>query len=433
MKATRIILTGFFVLSCFAAAAFGSMSTTVSSGAIAAPDKSDMQRLRWKNKTIKIAISSSLTRTNSNIKYDSDVVGAIRRSLLAWANVADVDLQVEFSDKQSVSPGGPAGDGVSLITIAQSPENVLFFSKDAESVSAKTRVFFNRRGFITEADIVLNPFEQFSTDGTFGTFDLESTMTHEIGHLLGLPHSGVLSSTMAMSFAKNGTMGVSDLSPRTLSASDIAAIRGLYGARAEAEDCCGGISGKLSLVSGRPARGLDVWAEEIGSGRVMGQTETLSDGTYRLGGLPVGEYTFYWKTNDIIAPTSTGELGNISIAAGDVKVVNEKIIVRSSNVVLKYIGLNGQLADYGISLRRARSYVVNLGGRNLDPDTLRVRTSSPYLKFARFSSAPQEFSEGISGVSFIVTVDPEIESGQYSLFLSENSSESSLVGAFNIE
>jgi len=430
MKAIRIILAGFFILSCFSIVAFGNVNTAVAAGV---PVKPGMQRLRWKNNTIKIAISNSLTRTSSNIKYDSDVAGAIRRSLQTWVNAADVDFLTDISDKQSVSPGGVAGDGVSVITIAQTPDNVLFFAKDAESVSAKTRVFFNRKGFITEADIVLNPFQQFSTDGTFGTFDLESTLIHEIGHLLGLHHSAVLSSTMAESFAKNGTMGVVDLSPRTLSESDISAIRELYGVPSETEDCCGVISGRLFTNSGRPGKTFQVWAEETVSGRVMAQTETALDGTFRLGGLPGGEYSVYWRTNDLFAASASNELGNVSIDAGESKIINEKITLRSSDGTLKYLGLNGQLADYGISLKRARSYVINLGGRNLDPEILKVRSSSPYIKFVRFSSASQEFSENISGISFIVTIDQEIETGQYSLFVSENGSESSLVGAFNIE
>ena len=177
------------------------------------PGRAKIQRLRWKGRTIKIDVSSSLTRPNTNIKYGSDVAGAIQRSIQAWQSAADIQISTEPSDKQSVSPAGLAGDTVSLITIAQTPENVLFFSKDSDSASAKTRIFFNRGGYITEADIVLNPFQQFSTDGTFGTFDLESTLTHEIGHLLGLRHSGVFGATMAESFARMGTFGIADFGP----------------------------------------------------------------------------------------------------------------------------------------------------------------------------------------------------------------------------
>src|SRR5207247_1426187 len=123
-----------------------------------APGRAEFQHLRWKGRTIKIDVSSSLTRPNTNIKYGSDVVGAIQRSIQAWQAAADIQVLDEPSEKQSVSPSGVAGDGVSLVTIAQTPENVLFFSKDSDSASAKTRIFFNRSGYITEADIVLNPF-----------------------------------------------------------------------------------------------------------------------------------------------------------------------------------------------------------------------------------------------------------------------------------
>ena len=427
MNIGRIFITGLFVLCCLLTNALGN---TVAPALVAAPVKPESQRLRWKGNTIRIAVSSSLTRVNSNIKTDSDVLGAIRRSLQAWASAADLDLQLEFSDKQNVSPGGPAGDGVSLITIAQSPENVLFFSKDAESASAKTRIFFNRRGVITEADIVLNPFQQFSTDGTFGTFDLESTLTHEIGHLLGLRHSGVLGATMAESFARNGTMGLADLSTRTLSESDVAAIRELYGA-SSIENCCGAIAGKLSLNGGRPAKGLLVWAEVSESARVMAQAETAADGTFRIGGLPDGEYSVYWNSKD--NSSSMGELGNLSVENGESKTVNGKIVLRPSDAELEYIGLNGQLADYGISLSRGRTYLINLGGKNMDAVS-RIVFNTPYLRIAPFSTGTSEFSEGVSGLSFLITVDPEIAAGQYSVMAgSGNGSKTSLIGAINVE
>src|SRR5438067_2380544 len=201
-----------------------------------APINVETQRFRWKNTTIRVAVSTSLMKPNSNIKTDSLVDEAIRRSLDAWQSVADIEFQRDDSDLQSVSPSGN-GDGVSLITIAQTPENLMFFLKDAESASAKTRIFYNTKGFITEADIVLNPYQQFSTDGTFGTYDLESTLTHEIGHLLGLRHSNVLGATMLDNFGKIGVFGIPNFSPRSLSESDISTIRELYGPNTEAE-CC---------------------------------------------------------------------------------------------------------------------------------------------------------------------------------------------------
>src|SRR5678815_2194918 len=68
--------------------------------------------LRWKAGVVRIAISSSLLRDSSNIKRESDVTGAIKRSIEAWSAVANIDFQQINSDKQSASPAGLAGDGV---------------------------------------------------------------------------------------------------------------------------------------------------------------------------------------------------------------------------------------------------------------------------------------------------------------------------------
>jgi len=141
MKELRYIVSLLVILAVSTAGVLGNVITM----AAAAPGKADAQNLRWKGKTVKIALSNSLTRFSPNIKSDSDVVGTVRRGLQAWSNAADIDLQLEFSDRQSVSANGPSGDGVSLITIAQTPENVLFFAKDSDAASAKTRIFSTER------------------------------------------------------------------------------------------------------------------------------------------------------------------------------------------------------------------------------------------------------------------------------------------------
>jgi hypothetical protein len=430
MKAVRIITISFLIIAFSITGVLGNIA------AIAAPTagKIDSQNLRWKGKILRIAISNSLTRFSANIKSDSDVLGTVRRSLQAWSEAADIDLQLELSDRQSVSPNGLAGDGVSLITIAQTPENVLFFAKDYDTASAKTRIFYNRKGAITEADIVLNPFQQFSTDGTFGTFDLESTLTHEIGHMLGLHHSEVLCATMAASFARNGTMGFTDLGPRTLSTSDVAAIRELYGAPVGVEDCCAAIGGKLVMAAGRAGKGLEIWVEESGSGRVAGQTDSASDGSFRIGGLPGGSYSVYWKTKDPLSATAMGKLGDIDLEAGERKTINEKISLRPLDVSLQYLGRNGQLANYGMPLTAGRTSVINLGGRNLDIASLKISFSSPLIKLAPNPVVTEEFGHDVSGISFMITVESDIPPGDYSVFVNGKGGPiSCLIGALSVE
>src|SRR3982751_1145793 len=118
---------------------------------------------RWKAARIQVGISSSLLRDNSNITRGSDVEGAVRRSLATWENVANVEFLLVPTEKQNASPAGPAGDGGSVITSAGSAENAQLFTKESEQAAATTRIFYSGRGFITEADIVLNPYQQFST------------------------------------------------------------------------------------------------------------------------------------------------------------------------------------------------------------------------------------------------------------------------------
>src|SRR6185503_2243303 len=200
------------------------------------PTAQTPRKIKWPRKTIEVAFSTSLQSPGANIKPDSDVVGAARRALARWSSLSNISFIVTWSQATSVSPAD-AGDGISLLTIATTPENEAFNSAAA---TGRTRVFFDpETGNIAEADISINPRPkaddgtelQFSTDGTPGTYDLEATFTHEIGHLLGLDHSAVLSSTMQARQAYNGTFGLPALTERTLSEDDRQKVLSLYGTR----------------------------------------------------------------------------------------------------------------------------------------------------------------------------------------------------------
>src|SRR5439155_27339100 len=81
----------------------------------------------------------------------------------------------------------------------------------------------NGQTIFDEADIAFNPAIDFSTSGENNKFDIQSVLTDEIGHLLGLDHSALVSSVMV-------PFGVlSQLDQRTLAYDDVAGIMEIYG------------------------------------------------------------------------------------------------------------------------------------------------------------------------------------------------------------
>ena len=393
-----------------------------------------VSNLRWKAGPIRIAVSSSLLRDGANIKHDSDIAGAIKRSIETWSRVANVELRQVSSDKLSASPAGVSGDGISLITIAQTTENVLLFAKDPEGSAATTRVFYNRRGVITEADIVLNPYQQFSTDGTIGTFDLESTLTHEIGHLLGLAHSEVLGATMHANYGKNGVFGQQRLIARTLSNDDVAAIRAIYGARVEDAICCGTIEGKLTLA-GRQSRSLEVWVEDL-AGRVHGSAKVGAAGDFTFAGLNEGKYKiFAHEPGRLRNALSAQEVGIATVTSGDVVSVAAKAAgPGSGDLGLTYLGFNGQLSEMAVSLSAGRSFTVYLGGRNLDPKDISITFNSPDLSAITGTIRSLDYGDELSVVAFDVRVSRRAKNGEYSIFLeSRGGDRRALIGGLSVD
>ena len=424
-------MVGFRKSILFASLLLAALSSAFANSVSLAGDEG-VTSLRWRAGTVRIAVSSSLLRENPNIKRDSDVAGAIRRSIEAWSAIANIDIQQTNSDKQSASPSGPAGDGISLITIAATPENVLLFAKDPENAAATTRVFYNKRGMITEADIVLNPYLQFSTDGTLGTFDLESTLTHEIGHLLGLPHSPVFGSTMHANYGKNGVFGLQNFTSRTLSADDIAAVRAIYGVRADDSECCGSIDGSITGGT-KTVRTYEVWIEDT-NGRVRASTKS-SDGSFRFAGLNEGKYrVFAQEIGRGRFSVPAREIGEAVVASGETTTVTAKTQTGVRDVEISYLGFNGQLSEMAVSVSAGRSYVLYLGGRNLDPKKLSVTFSSPYFSIVPGSVRSLDYGDEVSVVSLELRVSPRASKGEYTIFAeSERGSRRAIIGGLTID
>lgn len=398
-----------------------------------APVRPEQPSLRWRAKVITVAISTSLLRPASNVKGGTDMIAALRRSLRTWEEAAGIEFKEVFSDRLNVSPQG-AGDGVSLITVAPSAENSLLFARNAEEVAATTRVFYDGRGRITEADMVLNPYQQFSTDGTFGTFDLESTLTHEIGHVLGLEHSSVRGSTMYENFGKNGVFGLQGFSPRTLSELDRTALRAKYGAPASQENCCGTVSAKLLLPGGRPAADLDLWLEDSATGKVVSQSVTGADGSVEIGGVSSGSYTlFSGRKERAKRPVPMQAVGSVIVSAGDTTTVAKKLEAGPDDLELKYTGFNGQLTLSSVPVNGGKSYTIYIGGRNLTAKGTSIKFSSPFLDLTPGTIISHDYGNDVTVLSFEVTVDAKIPFGEYSIFVeSAGGGRSAVAGAISV-
>ena len=251
---------------------------------------------------------------------------------------------------------------------------------NADSTTGRTRVFFNSEtGAIAEADISINPRPkseagadlQFSTDGTPGTYDLEATFTHELGHLLGLDHSAVLASTMQSRQAFNGTFGLPALTERTLSEEDRQRVRSLYGPKQR----LGRIEGRL--IDNRapntfvPLEGINVWAENVSTGRVVASGVTDADGSYRLDGLMSGQYRVVASPReDSLSSASLPRLRSFEVS-GQVAVKTDLATTVNYNLVPPHtslptlnprmIGLNGELSTVPLPLEAGQKN-QNLSG-----------------------------------------------------------------------
>ena len=414
------------------------------------PDNSQQRQIKWPTKSIQISLSTSLTGPAPAIKPESDVLGAVQRALDSWSRAANISFVEVTSKAQTVSPTN-AGDGISLITVAATEENLALFSEG--NTTARTRVFYDPdTGDISEADIVINPLPysgdgeslQFSTDGTPGTYDLESTLAHEIGHLLGLNHSHVIGATMQASQALNGTYGLPAITERTLSDADQAAVRGLYGTREKV----GSIDGKiLNSIDGNllPAA-AHVWIEDLASGRVMASCLTNAAGRFSLNGVPAGNYRAMVEYLDGPAQEPAArqrafrsvEIGSRLRVAADKATPLTYVLVPPQNSLPalnpRFIGINGDLSTVPVPAEPGKKLTLYVGGEGVDqiPGSGLV-FSSPFITVDPASLTLQQFHNSTPVISFEVLVAANAPPGDYSIRLQSNSGELAyLVGGLTI-
>lgn len=418
-------------------------------------DASGLVARHWLTQPIIISLSTSLASPPPNIRVGADVIGAARRALRHWSRVSNVQFFETSSPAQTISPAN-AGDHVNLITVAG--DNAAAFN--SEDNPGRTRVFSDASGAITEADIALNPNVLFSSDGTVGTYDLESTFTHELGHLLGLEHSAIIGATMQPRQAMNGLFGLPAFTQRSLSADDIAGVRSLYGSRAGT----GSLSGRLVTNSfggqSQPVFGAHVFAEETSTGRVIAGSISLHSGDYRIDGLAPGGYRVIGQGLDgpiepeeiatargsyaglvdttppfrtYVATKAASQL--IPVSADKITSLGFFVSSNPPQLVPRLIGMNGELSTVALPLTAGKKVRVYIAGEGVDEiPAAGISSTSPFISIDPESVIEEQFDTPYPAISFELTVARNIRAGEYSIVLQTTDGEIAyLVGALTID
>lgn len=225
----------------------------------------------------------------SNSLPNAAVEGAIR----SW--VSGTGLTIRNGGPVATLEGGE--DSQNLITFADTPQNRDLM---VNRLGLTMVLFQPDSGEIVETDIILNPGEKWATDGRADVFDAEETLVHEMGHALGLDHSGILSATM------NPTGRPGSILQRRLDTDDMAGARFLYPHLTTAPNT-GLLTGRVISTDNRPILGAHVVAVDAWGITQVGAV-THEDGGYRIPSLPVGSYQVYAEPLD--GPITLANLGS---------------------------------------------------------------------------------------------------------------------------
>lgn len=201
-------------------------------------------------------------RRHSSLLVPEETVAAVRAAFFRWSDVTCPDgkrTSLRFIEDEELTDDKP------LDAHATRPEPFGIYFRDhgwphasGEDQTALTTIdFAASTGAILYADIEVNTTSWlFATRDTGDGIDLQTVVTHEVGHFIGLSHSREPNTIMAAGLCDSGDRCARDrVSSRRLGADDIAAVCALYPATSDVDRSSAPSPGADSCAVSTPGEG----------------------------------------------------------------------------------------------------------------------------------------------------------------------------------
>lgn len=292
MSVSKNILLATLIL--VAAPAFGATSLTYHLNGSPVP-------VSWASFPVTYSIDRRLA---NGLGGSTDV---IERAFNEWSAITDAGVTFRSSGISNVVAGQ---NGINTVSIADD-----LYS--GQKFIALTTNWYDESARVKESDI------QIDAGVLAGNYNVQQVLEHEVGHLLGLDHSAVLSSMMYPFVGLGGASGL-DSDDRIAMTSLYPKVQPLGGA----------------VVEGRVyGDGGGIYAAQVvavnGAGEPIASALTDQSGRFEIRGLPAGDYRLYaepldgpvdvrnlsgnWRSAKVVSfPTHFADGGSLRIEAGRV-------------------------------------------------------------------------------------------------------------------
>lgn len=348
----------------------------------------------------------------------------IDRAFDAWASIPDANIR--FQPRGAVANAVRGNDGRIVVSLAED----LFRDQSALAMTTYT---FDGTGRFTDVDI------QIDRALLSGDYNIDTALRHEVGHLLGLDHSAVLSAVMYPFVASGDTPPAFDSDDRIgITAAYPKTDPTLIGATLQ-----GRVMGDRGGIFGAQVVAVNERGEPVSTAL------TTISGEFTLAGIPAGQYRIYAEPLD--GPVDVSSLqGSWRQATGAAfptqfydgppfavengKVYGNLVVNTAGAVQLnpRWVGRTKSSAD---ALSLTTSPVCVKGGETVTLAIAGDGFTSGMTEFEVLNPAfrrVSDFSWGGNYVSATFAIDPDVDTSSAVIVVKNGRDSATLTGGLRI-